>query len=374
MLIDRRWQFWAALLLMVVLLSCPLAGCTRTTTTVITATETTTTTITTTVTYTPTPTPTRKPAHHWRWAQTYAKGSDHDLRSRAVARKILEESNGRIVIDVFSGDELGDWFTVYRGVMRGVIDMALNPIPTEYDPRLRVKWMPYLVKDYEEAKRAYSPDGFLYRIFARLLEQQGVKGLAVWAQGLTGVSLKVEPPSPGDPDVPKGLRVRVPLNKAFELGWQRLGYDTIYVPLAETYTALYTGVLDGQTGSGPYQTYTRYRDVQGCYIQYNDYLDAWWFIMNLGLWHSLSREDQRIVQDACLEQSELRFERAAQEDAIYLDKLRAAGIKVIILSEEELERCAAAIRQDVWPQLEELIGKPLLNELRAGLAALEATR
>ncbi len=83
-------------------------------------------------------------------------------------------------------------------------------------------------------------------------------------------------------------------------------------------------------------------------------------------WNLLSKEEQNIVQEACLKQQVGRFDAAAAEDKIYIDKLREGGVKIVILTPAELKVCSDKMRKEGWPKLEGIIGKQIMDQLKAG--------
>jgi TRAP-type C4-dicarboxylate transport system substrate-binding protein len=106
------------------------------------------------------------------------------------------------------------------------------------------------------------------------------------------------------------------------------------------------------------------RDVQNVWIQYNDYLEPWWFFMNLDLWNSLTEEDQQVLINAAQKQVEGRWDYFLKEDELYRQKLQDAGLEVIVPSEEQLEKFARKVRTEVWVELESLLGKALVDRCR----------
>lgn len=301
--------------------------------------------------------------YKWRLAQVHPVGSDFDLRAKAFADEVRERTGGRIDITVYSGGVLGDWVENTEMVMRGALEMALTPIAPTYDPRLNIAYyLPYVAETYEKARKAYVRDGFLFKMVTQMLEPLNIKGLAVFPVGASGCTLREVPPSPGDPDVPKNMKIRVMPLKLCELTWKRLGYIPAAIPYAECYSAIQTGVVDGEMGGPPFQGY-QFRDIQGCWIQYNDYFETWWFYMNKKLWDELSPEDQKILVEAADRQVQGRWEYVMEEDEKYRKEMEKAGMKVITLSDEELAKCAAAVRKDVWPEMEKMVGKAIMDKI-----------
>ena len=303
--------------------------------------------------------------YKWRLAQVHPVDSDYDKRAKAFADEVRERTKGRIDITVYSGGVLGDWVENTEMVMRGAIEMALTPIAPTYDPRLNIAYyLPYVAETYEKARIIYSRDGFLFKMVSEMLEPINLKGLAVFPVGASGCTLKEVPPSPGDPDVPKKQKIRVMPLKLCELTWKRLGYIPTAIPYAETYSAIQTGVADGEMGGPPFQGY-QFRDIQKAWVQYNDFFETWWFYLHKKLWYELTPEDQKILIEAADKQVKGRWEYMMKEDDQYREEMEKAGLKIIMLSNKELEKCAAAIRKDVWPEMEKLVGKAIMDKIYA---------
>ncbi len=301
--------------------------------------------------------------YKWRLPQVHPAGSDYDIRAVAFADEVRDKTNGRIDITVYSGGVLCDWVECYERVMRGDFEITLTPIAPTYDPRLNIAYyMPYLFINTEEAKIAYQRGGWVYNMVHDLLLDQGIKGLALFPVGWAGITTKVEPDGWREMK-PNRMKIRVMPLKANELTWERLGYIASTIPYAEAFSAIERGVADGQAGGPPFQGY-QFRDIQGVWIQYNDYLEPWWFYMNLDLWNILTEEDQQIILDAAEKQVAGRWEVFLKEDEEYRQKLEEFGLKVIIPTDDELRNFAEAIRKDVWPQLEPLMGKSLIDYCR----------
>ena len=163
--------------------------------------------------------------------------------------------------------------------------------------------------------------------------------------------------------MPVESATRVMPLKACELTWQRLGYIPVTIPYSEAFSAISRGVADGQSGGPPYQGY-QFRDVQKVWIQYNDYLEPWWFFMNLDLWNKLTEHDQQVMMEAAERQVQGRWDYFLKEDEEYRQKLKDFGLKVLVPTDQELKAFAKAIRQDVWPKMEPLMGKSLVDRCR----------
>ncbi len=299
----------------------------------------------------------------WRMPQTMPVGDDHDLRAVAFAKEVKEKTDGRIDITVYSGGVLCDWVECYELIMRGDIEIALSSFPDTFDPRMVITYyMPYLFTTTAEAKAAFKTDGWYYKMVDRLLLQNGIKGLALWPQGWAGMTAREEPKGWREMK-PNGMKLRVMPLKACELTWQRLGFIPVTIPYNDAFSAISRGVADGQSGGPPYQGY-QFREVQKVWLQYNDYLEPWWFYINLDIWNKLTEHDQKVLIDAAQKQCEGRWDYFLKEAADFSQKMADFGLKVIQPTDAELKGFADAVRKDVWPKLEPLMGKILVDECR----------
>jgi len=303
----------------------------------------------------------------WRLAQVHPVGSDHDLRMIAFAEEVRENTDGRIDITVYSGGTLGDWVENNEMVMRGALEMACVPTSPDYDPRLNIAYyLPYVVTSYEDARKVYMPGGLIYELTAPMFEGVGSHNLGFLAIGMSGCTLREVPPSPGDPYVAKNMKIRVMPLKMCEICWESLGYIPTAIPYAEAYTAIATGIVDGEMGGPPFQGY-QFRDIQGCWIQYNEYVEQWCWIINKELWDGLSEGDQKIISEAANTQIMGRWDLIEAEDEEYRQEMKDFGLEIIMLTDEELEVIAEKVRRETWPLMEGVVGKAIMDEIYAAL-------
>jgi TRAP-type C4-dicarboxylate transport system substrate-binding protein len=276
--------------------------------------------------------------YKWRLTQVMPEDSDGHRRATAFANEVKVKTEGRIDITIYSGGTLCDWVECHERVMRGDYEMALQPLAPTYDPRLNIGYyMPYL--NTKEAKKAYKRGGWVFNMVDDLLVDQGIKGLALFPMGWAGMTTRKVPD-----------------------GWREMKPNKMKIS-NEAFSAIQTGVADGEMGGPPYQGY-QFRDIQGVWIQYNDYLEPWWFFMNLKLFNKLDKKDQKILLDAAEKQVKGRWDYFLEEDEQYRQKLRDFGLQVLMPTDKELKAFAKAIREDVWPKMEPLMGKALVDRAR----------
>lgn len=298
--------------------------------------------------------------YSWRMNQPNPEGSAWDIAAKAFADEVREKTDGRVDITIYPAGVLGDWIEVYERIMRGDYELSITPIPPTYDPRLNVAYyMPYMFTTTEQAKEALGIGGWVYNMVSDLLLDQNIKGLALWPAGWAGASFKEEPE--GWREMKTDAKIRAMPIKACVWTWEILGYIASTLPYDEVFTGIERGIVDGQSGGPPEQAWHFHEAASGCWIQYNDFLEPMWFFMNLDAWNSLSEEDQKVLIAAAERQALARWDDFLADGERYRQKMADAGMKIIIPTDEELERFATAVRTEVWPKLEEIMGKSLVD-------------
>jgi len=289
----------------------------------------------------------------------------YDKTAHKFADLVAEKTDGQVQVNIFPNNQLGDWTETFELISRGVVEMGFQIANAAYDPKLNFAYyMPYVVNDLDEARVAYAPGGWAYDIIKGLWADHGIKALAVYPIGMAGVSLRSMPPAPGDPNVPKEMKVRVMPLVACSMTYEALGYIATPIPYAEVYSGIQTGIVDGQQGGPPFQAWS-FRDVNSVWVQYNDYFEQHWITMNLELWNSLPEDIQAAVQEAANEASTIRWQQVETEDQHYRDVLKNEfGWEIVMLTTEELNACASKVRLEVWPKMKEMLGDELYTEVR----------
>jgi len=311
----------------------------------------------------PAPAPAAAPTYKYqcRMNQNHPQDTPEGQYADAFAEAIKLMTNGRIDTTVYHANTLADWTEANELVMRGDVEFSVCPLGDKYEPKLNIGYyFPFVGKNLAELKKAYGKGGAIYEATQKLLDGIGIKGLSVYGMGMAGCTLKKVPPSPGDPNVPKNMKIRVMPLKLCELTYKALGYIPVAIPYAEAYSAIQTGVADGEMGGPPFQGY-QFRDVQGCWIQYNDYIETHWFFMNKAFFEKLAPVDQDIIVHVAETLGTRHWYDVASEDELYRQKMKEYGLEIVMPTDAELQKCADKVRKEVWPEVEKLIGKDMMD-------------
>ena len=278
--------------------------------------------------------------------------------------RVEKETNGNIQVSLYPANQLGDYTVVFEEIMKGTIDMCMNTIPSNYDPRLEVLYLHYIAENYDQVREYFGEGSYIYNLIDEICLDKNIKFLGFHGGGFSGLGLIKEPNSPTDPKVAKSVLIRVPPMEVFKSWADDMNYKTVSLPYEELYTALQTGVAEGWSGGQPAVNYFAYRDVIKYYYQYNTYFENHGWCMNLNLWESLPPEHQTIISNIIKDLSVKSVIAAEENDELYMKKLEEHGVKVTTFTDEDLKTMAEHTRKVGWPKLENRLGKEIIENLK----------
>lgn len=297
-----------------------------------------------------------------------AKGSPSGDALDRWATLIEEGTDGEVQVDVFYQNELGSQAEVFDLFVAGDIDMMINWPITAYDERLGVLFTPYMVTSWEEAFEAYKPSGWVNDMLVGIYNDLGLKFFGPWPEGFNGIASADKYAMTEEEAA--DLKIRVPAMFPMAESVQALGYQTATIDWSEVFTAIQTGVVDGDGANIIYWDYEYFRDVLDYYNQTKMQFVTGVIAMNNDTFESLSDEHQKVVQDTALTVMEEAFEQAQERDQYYIDQAKQAGMEYIEPSDEELAEMAKKVREEVWPLMEERIGSEIMDTIRENAGEL----
>jgi TRAP-type transport system periplasmic protein len=171
---------------------------------------------------------------------------DHPWNKGLVlfAKRVDEESKGRVKIDIFNGGILGSEAQTLQFVKDGSLDLVISD-PSAGAPfakELDFFALPFLFRNYAHWQAAL--DGEPGKAYAKLIEDKAdLKIIGYWG-GSTRNVLSTKKPINSIDDL-KGFRLRLISSPLKVNAWKAVG--TVPTPIAfmETYLAMKSGVVDG---------------------------------------------------------------------------------------------------------------------------------
>ncbi|HEY8883480.1 MAG TPA: TRAP transporter substrate-binding protein [Dermatophilaceae bacterium] len=177
-------------------------------------------------------------AHYFKEDHPWNKGLVY------FAKKVSDDSKGRIQIDIFNGGMLGSEAATLQFVKDGSLDFTVadpsagSPFAKELD----FFALPFLFRDYTHWQK--SLDGEPGKHYAKLIEDKtGIKILGYWGGSSRNV-LSTKGPVKSIADM-KGFRLRLISSPLKVNVWKAVGAIPTPIAFMETYLAMKSGVVDG---------------------------------------------------------------------------------------------------------------------------------
>ena len=280
-------------------------------------------------------------------------------------KRVDELSEGRIEINHFAGDLLGDWETQEIHVKEGSLNMCKAPASSTFDLEMEFVRMPYVIFNWEGAKNVYGPGGGGEQLLNEICQRNNTYCLGVEPEGfIVVVSTKEFTPLPGHKSIGK-LKTRVMPAKIEEISGRTLGFLTLSMSWGEIHSALMLGTIDAAMGPC-YGEAPLFKDVVKKQYNYNYGFAAAPWIINLDLWNSLSEEDQGILQTAMTEAIGREWDRGTETQETAMAEMRDAGVDVVDLTNEQMTANVEAMRDKVWSwAAENIYSEEFMNKIKS---------
>jgi len=303
----------------------------------------------------------------YKWKTNHGNSEEHAATyvCKQFAKMAEESSGGRIKMTYYPAGSLGDPFEVMEAIRMGTLEVSVGMVPTSADPRSNVMWMPYLMRTWDEIHAACGPKGWFTPILDEIYSGLGVKILSVFPHAWDGMAFtdkvkKVVKTPAGF----KGIKMRTPPVRIYEIYIPTLGFISTPITFSETFTALQTGIVDARSCCPAIEAYVM-RDALKYWVNTRDSFEFMFIAINKNLWNSLSADDQTILANAAHKLVSDQIARSKEQEADWIKKLEAAGVKTYKVSQREWEECAKLVREKAWPKIEkELLGPALMNKIR----------
>ncbi|MDA8108006.1 MAG: TRAP transporter substrate-binding protein [Betaproteobacteria bacterium] len=248
-------------------------------------------------------------------AEEFAKLANAELAKTGNQYKVL----------VYGSSQLGGDKELLQKLKLGTVDFALpsTVMSTEVDA-FGLFEMPYLVKDRAHMQRIEK--AIFWPKLEPLAEKKGLKVLAVWENGFRQITNNKHPIV--RPEDLKGIKLRVPKGKWRVKMFQAYGADPSPMSFSEVFTALKTGVMDGEENPLVQIYSAKFQEVQK-YLSLTDHVYTPAYItVGLARWEKLPANVRQVLEHAAKETQAFVYATAEKQDKELLEKLKAAGMQV----------------------------------------------
>ncbi|UWS08136.1 TRAP transporter substrate-binding protein DctP [Phaeobacter inhibens] len=281
----------------------------------------------------------------------------------------IEAADVGLKISVFPANQLGSGEALLEDVARGNIDFAAAFLYADTDPRLEILSMPFLVSDWDEMNSVMRDlDSEFNTIIQETLSDHGIRLLGQNPEGFVGIVATEEPANWNNFDA-KNMNIRVWSSNVVKSMVETLGYQATTMSWGDIFPAIQSGIVDGAICCTKTATYSIFAksDVGSHFVQYNSIPENTSYYVSEKTWEELNEAQRDVVQAAFTKASDDFFAYNRENDAVFEQKLVESGYTILKLSPEEQEAMASKVRAEIWPMLEDSVGKDNIDRLLSSL-------
>ncbi|HEX4885947.1 MAG TPA: TRAP transporter substrate-binding protein [Casimicrobiaceae bacterium] len=270
-------------------------------------------------------------------------GSLFQKSADEFAKRANAKLGTKAKVVVYGSSQLGGDREMLQKLKLGTLDMALPSTVMSSEVDLFGMFeMPYIVKD--RAHMARIEKEVFWPSLAPAAEKKGLKVVAVWENGVRHITNNKRPiKTPADL---AGIKLRVPEGKWRVKMFQEYGANPSPMKFSELFTALQTGVMDGQENPFTQIYSAKLHEVQKYLSLSGHVYTPAYLTVGLTKWNALPAEVRKILEDTAKETQAYVYETAAKDEDELLGKIKAAGTQVNEVDKNAFVAASKAIYDD----------------------------
>lgn len=284
-------------------------------------------------------------------------GSLFQISADEYARRVNEKLAGKVKIVTYGSSQLGGDKEMIQKLKLGTIDMAVpsTVMSSEVD-QFGIFELPYMVKD--RAHMARIEKEVFWPSLAPLAEKKGIKVLALWENGYRHITNNKKPVKL--PEDLKGFKLRVPEGKWRVKMFQEYGANPSPMKFSELFTALQTGVMDGQENPFAQIYSAKLQEVQKFLSLSGHVYTPAYVLVGKNKFEKLPADVRKVLEDTAKETQAFVYQTAEKQESDLLAKLKQAGMQVNEVDKDAFVKASAGIYEDFG---KEVAGaKPLIDK------------
>jgi tripartite ATP-independent transporter DctP family solute receptor len=244
-----------------------------------------------------------------------------DITANEYAKRVNAALKGKVEVKTFHSSQLGTDEAMVKAIRVGGIEMFLpSTIMSTVEPKYGVFEMPYIIVNRAHMKKV-SADPKVKEVLFSPMPAKGMRLLGYWENGFRHVTNNTRPVV--NPDDLKGIKLRVPAGVWRVKMFRAYGASPSPLAFAEVYSALQSGVMDGQENPLAQIWGAKFQEVQK-YLSFTGhvYTPAYPAISE-DLWKKLPKDVQQTLEKIAVEVGDVARAEGARLDKELADKMAA---------------------------------------------------
>ena len=277
------------------------------------------------------------------------------IKFKELAEKKLP---GKVEVQVFPNSQLFGDGKEMEALLLGDVQIIAPSLAKfgKYTKKLQVFDLPFLFDDIEAVDR-FQDSGKGQELLDSM-SKKGIKGLGYLHNGMKQLSANKPLKTPADA---KGLKFRIQSSDVLEAQFKAIGANPQKLAFSEVYSALQTGVVDGQENTWSNMYTQKFYEVQKYITETNHGVVDYMVIVNAPWWEKLPADVKKGLNEAMVESIKYGNKVAAEENNVARQKIiDSKQTEVIKLTKDEVNAWREPMKP-VWKKFEGEIGKDVID-------------
>lgn len=275
------------------------------------------------------------------------------------ADMVSEGTDGRIRVQVYPNNQLGNQRDVVEGLQMGSIELAnVASVMASFVPETNLFELPFLFDGPEHFDAVV--DGPIGESLAPAFERAGLRLLGYFDVGERHI-MTTERPVEGLEDL-RGLKIRTMENRLHLATFEAFGANPMPMAYGELYTALEQGVIDGAEAADPNYFAKRFYEPAPHWARVGWIRLVEYVVMSQSFYDGLAPEDRPVIERAARAMILRQRSWYREETESALQRLREAGVTISSPDREPFRAAARSVYED-WAhevggmeRIEEILG------------------
>jgi len=244
-----------------------------------------------------------------RFGHVGKPGSLFAMSAEEFARRANEKLGDKAEVKVYGSSQLGDDQELLQKLKLGQVTFSLpSSVMSSVAPEFGVFEMPYIIQSRDHIRRVSQE--MLDDTFQPAAERNGFKILAFWENGFRNITNNVRPIN--KPEDLEGIKLRTPKGEWRVKMFKAYGANPTPMAFSDVFTALKTGVIDGQENPYAQIASAKFQEVQEYLSITGHVYTPGYILVGKNKFEGLPEDVQAALEEAALETQEYVYETAAR--------------------------------------------------------------
>ena len=290
----------------------------------------------------------------------------------SVFKRIVEnETGGKYKIEVFPNKQLGDLRSMAEQVSRGIIEISGGQnagLLSSFDPNIQIAEMPYAFPNTEIGRLVFH-GWFGKELSDEVAAKSNIRIISFLPSAFRSfTNNKKVIRTPADM---KGMKIRtmeIPIHMEMV---KALGASPTPIAWSELYSALQTGVVDGQENAPYVILLGKIQEVQKYYTLDRHTLNMALIIINEKFYKGLPEEDRRVFNYAARQAQSAFLGVVAAKEARDLETIAKAGVQIYVPNPDEYAQFQTATKEPMQKIMGQKVDEKWITKLFKALDEAE---